>query len=132
MQPTIFTKIINGEIPCHKVYEDDFTLAFMDIHPVQPGMVLVVTKVQIDSYLDLDDATYDALWRAVRFVGRKMVKLYPNKKKIAVQVEGLDVAHVHVKLLPINTGAEFRAKPDFEHEPDHDELARIAEELRGL
>jgi histidine triad (HIT) family protein len=126
---SIFTKIIRGEIPCHKVYEDDKTLAFLDIHPVQPGMVLVVSKNPAETAWNLPDDDYQALWQAVKKVAVRMKQVFPEKQRIGVQVEGLDVPHTHVKLIPINTGEEFRAKPDFSSEPDHIALAEMAKRL---
>jgi histidine triad (HIT) family protein len=128
-EDSIFTKIIRGEIPCHKVYEDDKTFAFLDIHPVQPGMTLVVTKTQAPTFLDLDDEDYTALWQAVQKVAQRMQKVFPEKSKIGIQVEGLDVPHVHVKLIPIDSGEEFRTAPDMTAEPDHTALAEIARKL---
>lgn len=129
MEDSIFTKIIKGEIPCHKIYEDDKTFAFLDIYPVQSGMTLVVTKVQAPTILDLSDEDYQALWAAVRKVATRMKEVFPDKKRIGIQVEGLDVDHVHVKLFPINTGVEFRQEPDTSAEPDHAQLAEIAKRL---
>lgn len=129
MQDSIFTKIVRGEIPCHKVYEDDRTLAFLDIHPIQPGMTLVISKTQVESFMDLSDEDYTALWTTVRKVARRLAEAYPDKKRIAIQVEGLDVPHVHVKLLPIDTGAEFRAEPNMNAEPHHASLAALAKKL---
>ncbi len=129
MQDSIFTKIINGEIPCHKVYEDDKTLAFLDIHPVQPGMTLVISKTPAETFLDLDDEDYIALWRSVQKVAQRLRQAFPGKSKIGIQVEGLDVPHVHVKLIPINSGTEFRAAPDTQAEPDHVALAALAKKL---
>jgi histidine triad (HIT) family protein len=128
---TIFTKIINGEIPCHKVYEDEKTFAFMDIYPIQPGMVLVISKTPVDNFEDLNTEDYQALWSTVQRVAKKLRHVYPAKKKIGVQVEGMDVPHVHVKLLPIDSGAEFRAAQDTSREPDHATLADIAQKLRA-
>jgi histidine triad (HIT) family protein len=130
MEDSIFTKIIKGEIPCHKVYEDDKTIAIMDIHPVQPGMVLVISKIQVEDFMDLPDEDYAALWRTVQRVALRIKEVFPEKRRVAVQVEGLDVPHVHVKLLPIDSGEHFRAKPDFDNEPDHPALAAMAEKLR--
>jgi len=129
MSETIFTKIIRGDIPCHKVYEDERTFAFLDIHPVQPGMVLVVTKTPAETFLELSEQDAAALWSTVRRVGELLRQAYPAKKRIAVQIEGLDVPHVHVKLFPIDSGQEFRAEPP-SAEPDHEELARVAKKLR--
>ncbi len=128
MQETIFTKIVKGEIPCHKVYEDERTFAFLDIHPVQPGMVLVVTKTPYPSFLELTEADAAALWLTVRKVGAGLKAVFPNKKRIGVQIEGLDVPHVHVKLFPVDTGDQFRANPP-SGDPNHEELARIADKI---
>ena len=130
MQDSIFTRIIKGEIPCHKVYEDEKTIAFLDIHPVQPGMTLVVSKAQVAHFEDLDDTSYQALWSTVKKVAHRLRTVFPEKKKIAVQVEGLDVDHAHVKLFPIDTADEFRALADETVEPDHDVLAALAARLR--
>lgn len=128
-EPSIFTKIIRGEIPCHKVYEDDKTFAFLDIHPVQPGMTLVISKTQAPTFLDLSDEDYAALWGTVKKVAQRLQQAFPAKAKIGIQVEGLDVPHVHVKLIPIDTGEEFRAPPDMNAEPDHAALAELAKTL---
>jgi len=129
MEDSIFTKIIKGEIPCHKVYEDDSTLAFLDIHPVQPGMVLIVTKKQVEDFTQLTDDELVSLMSAVKAVAQRMKQVFPDKKRIGVQIEGLDVPHVHVKLFPINSGPEFRAAPDMTTEPDHAALAAMAKKL---
>lgn len=130
MADSIFTKIIKGEIPCHKIYEDENILAFLDIHPAQPGMTLVVTKRQAADFTDLSDSELAALMIAVKKVALRMKRVFPDKKRIGVQIEGLEVPHVHVKLLPINTGAEFHAKQDTDLEPDHEALADMAEKLK--
>jgi histidine triad (HIT) family protein len=129
-EPSIYTKIINGEMPSHKVYEDDKTYAFLDIYPVQPGMTLVVTKKQVEDFTQLGSEDLCALMDAVQKVARRMKEVFPEKKRIGVQIEGLDVPHVHVKIFPIDTGPEFRAEPDRSVEPDHEGLAKIAEKLR--
>ena len=126
---SIFSKIIAGEVPCHKVYEDDKTIIIMDILPIQPGMVLVIPKTEVDNFEDLSDEDYQALWATVKKVAKKMRQVFPTKRKIGVQVEGLDVAHVHVKVFPIDTGAEFHVKPDISIEPNHTALAEIAAKL---
>lgn len=125
---TIFTQIIEGTVPCHKVYEDQRTIAFMDIHPAQPGHVLVVPKVQVDRLEDLEDGDYDALWRAVRKVARKIAaELQP--KRVGIHVEGFDIPHAHVHVLPINHGYVDFAPPDPSLEPDHAALALMAKQL---
>lgn len=128
---SIFTKIIKGEIPSHKIYEDDKTLAFMDIHPVQPGMVVVVPKVQVSHFFELEPEDYQALWNTVKKVAINLKKKFPEKKRITVQVDGLDIDdHVHVKLTPVSTAEELHHIPDTTSEPDHAALAKMAEKLR--
>ena len=129
IEDSIFTKIIKGEIPCHKVYEDDATIAFLDIHPMQPGHVLVVPKVQVTTFLDLDEENANKLWATARKVGKKLEQVFPDKKRIALLIIGLDVDHVHIHLVPINSSDDYRAKQDMSAEPDHEALARMAEQL---
>lgn len=128
MIDSIFTKIIKGGIPCYKVYEDERTLALLGIHPVQPGMTLVVPKMQIDHFADLPDADYQALMATVKRVAQRLGAAFPNKR-IGLQIEGFDVPHVHVKLIPVSSGDEFRAKPDMDTEPDQAALADMAAKL---
>jgi len=131
MQPdSIFTKIIKGEIPSYKIYEDDKTLAFLDIHPVQPGMVLVVPKTQVETFMDLPDEDYIAFWQTVKKVGQRLRQKFPSKKRIAIQVEGLEVPHLHAKLFPFDTADEFRAtKPNAELGANYESLAELAKLL---
>ena len=129
METSIFTKIINGEIPSHKVYEDEHTFAFMDIHPVQPGMVLVVPKVEVDNFEDLDSDSYLQLMTTVKKVALGLRRVFPDKAKIGVQIEGLEVPHTHAKLIPIDSGAEFHAHAP-ETEPDHEKLAELALKIK--
>ena len=128
-EDSLFTKIIKGEIPSYKIYEDDKTFAFLDIHPIQPGMTLVVTKNQVEEFTDLSPDDYRALWDTVQKIAKRMKQIYPGKKRVGVQVEGLDIPHVHVKVFPIDTGDEFRAAADMSADPDHDTLKQIAEKL---
>lgn len=128
-EPSIFTRIIKGEIPCHKVYEDDYALAFMDIHPIQPGHVLVVSKRQVPNFYDLEGADYDGFMHAVKKVAVRLKEVFPQKKRIGVMLEGLDVDHVHAKVFPIDTGDQFRKEPDMSAEPDHAALAEMAKKL---
>ncbi len=128
MNDSIFTKIIKGEIPSHKVYEDEQTLAFMDIHPVQPGHVLVIPKKQVEFVWDLDEADYLALMRTVQKVARRIREVLPAPY-VGQQIVGIDVPHAHVHLIPFHTVAEFRNSPDMSAEPDHAALADIAAQL---
>jgi len=129
-KPSLFTKIINGEIPSHKIYEDELTYAFLDIHPIQPGQVLVVPKTQVDAVWDLSPEDYRALMVTTQKVAQRLREAFPDKSRVAMMVEGLDVAHAHVKVFPFNTSEEFRHVPDSSVEPDHAALTAIADEVR--
>ena len=131
MEDSVFTKIIKGEIPSHKVYEDDKTLAFLDIHPIQTGQTVVVPKTQANFVWDLPTEYYAALMATVQKVGQRLREAFPEKKRIAVRIEGFDVNnHSHVVIIPVNNADEFNAHPNMDAEPDHDALAKTAERLR--
>ncbi len=128
MDESIFTKIIKGEIPCHKIYEDADVLAFLDIHPVQPGHTLVIPKQQIEFVWDVDDELYAKVMLVSKMVATRLKQVL-NTKYVGSQVVGVDVPHAHVHLIPFSTTAEFRNIPDMNAEPDHLELAKLAEKL---
>ena len=126
---SIFRKIVDGEIPSHKIYEDDNVLAFMDIHPIQPGHVLVIPKKEVETFEQLDDELYMQVMTVVKRVASK-IKQELKPKRVGVIIEGFDVPHAHIKVLPINSEAELRHLPNMDEEPDHDALAKMAERLR--
>jgi histidine triad (HIT) family protein len=98
---TIFTKIINGEIPSYKIAEDEKFYAFLDINPLAKGHTLVVPKIEVDYIFDLDDETTKDLFVFCKKVA-KGIKSVIECKKIGITVLGLEVAHAHVHLVPIN------------------------------
>lgn len=128
MEDSIFTKIIKGEIPCYKVYEDEKTLAFLDIYPAVPGQVVVVPKVQVEFVWDLSDDDYNALMLAVQKVARRLREVM-GTKYVGQKIEGVEVPHAHVKLYPFNTVAEFNGPQDTSREPDHAPLSEVAKRL---
>ena len=130
MEESIFTKIIKGQIPAHRVYEDEKVIVIMDISPIQPGHILVIPKVQVEDFYNLEDDDYQALFRVVKQMATKLKAAFPNKKRIAVQIEGLDVPHVHVKMFPIDSSQQFRAL-NSTAEPDHQALAELAEKIKS-
>ena len=99
--PTIFSKIINGEIPCYKVAENYEFLAFLDINPNSTGHTLCIPKIEVDDILDLDESTYKNLMLFSRKVAKSIKKVI-ECKKVSIAVIGLEVPHVHVHLIPIN------------------------------
>lgn len=100
--PTIFSKIIAGEIPCYKIYEDQNYFAFLDINPLAPGHTLVVPKKEIDYIFDLDDQALAGLHLVSRKVALALEKAVPCKR-VGMAVIGLEVPHAHVHLIPLNT-----------------------------
>lgn len=98
---SIFTKIINGEIPCYKVAENDHFFAFLDIDPNAKGHTLCVPKKEVDRLLDLDEETYLGLMKFSRKVGLAIEKTV-DCNRVGMSVIGLEVPHVHVHLIPIN------------------------------
>ena len=99
--PTIFRKIIDGEIPCYKVAENHEFLAFLDINPNSTGHTLCIPKIEVDDILDLDESTYKNLMLFSRKVAKSIKKVI-ECKKVSIAVIGLEVPHVHVHLIPIN------------------------------
>ncbi|GAA4273468.1 HIT family protein [Aquimarina gracilis] len=108
--PTLFTKIINGEIPSYKIAEDENFYAFLDIHPNAKGHTLCIPKKEEDKLFDLDDETYLGLMSFSRKVAKAIEKTVPCKR-VGVAVVGLEVPHVHVHLIPLNQMKEMT----FEH-----------------
>lgn len=131
MEDSIFTKIIKGEIPSVKVYEDDKTFAFMDIQPIQPGQVVVVPKTQAPYVWDLPDEDYAALMNTVQKIGKKMREAFPDKERVGVNIEGLGVQnHAHIKIFPFTTGEEYHHRPDDDEAQEAKDLEKLAGKLR--
>ncbi len=124
----MFSKIVRGEIPCHKIYEDELTMAFLDIHPVQPGHTLVISKKQVEFVWDLDDVTFQAVMATTRKVAQRL-KEVTGRPFIGEEVVGVDVPHAHVHLIPFSTSQGFRRIPDMNADPDHVALAELAAKL---
>ncbi len=129
MEDSIFTKIIKGEVPCHKVYEDDKTIAFLDIYPLTEGHVLVVPKTQIEFIWDLEAEDYQAVMATVQKVGKRLREVM-DAEYVGVEVIGIDVPHAHVHVVPFTTTADLRRKLEPSSEPDHEALAKVAEKIR--
>ena len=129
MQDSIFTKIIKGDIPSHKVYEDDHTLAFLDIHPLTRGHTLVIPKKQVEFVWDLSDEDYEHLMTSVKKVALHL-RATLGVPYVGVQVIGVDVPHAHVQLVPFtNAATEYHGQQDMTAEPDHAALATLAAQL---
>lgn len=102
MQPSIFTKIINKEIPAYIIEETEDFIAFLDVFPLAKGHVLVVPKQQVDYIFDLDETTYKELWAFAQKISKGLEKAIPCKR-IGVAVIGLEVPHAHIHLIPLQS-----------------------------
>lgn len=126
--PTLFTKIINGEIPAYKVAENDEFLAFLDIRPNVKGHTLCIPKKEVNKIFELDEKTYMGLMAFARKVAIGLEKAI-SCKRVGMAVVGLEVPHVHVHLIPLNSMADmnFAQVQDFSEE----EFKQIASEIRS-
>jgi len=104
---SIFTKIINGELPCYKIEETEDFIAFLDVNPNAKGHTLCIPKKEVDKIFDLDEATYNALMSFSRTVALALKKAVPCKR-IGVSVIGLEVPHAHVHLIPLQSMDDAR------------------------
>lgn len=124
---SIFTKIVNGEIPCYKIAETDEFLAFLDVNPNSKGHTLCVPKIEVDKIFDLEETTYNSLMSFSRKVAIAIEKAI-RCKRVGVAVIGLEVPHAHVHLIPLHTmeDARFIKKEKFSVE----EFTEIAEAIK--
>ena len=124
---SIFSKIVNGDIPCYRVAEDDLFLAFLDVNPLVKGHVLVVPKQEVDYVFDLEDDLLAGLTLFAKKVAIKMKRVFPCDR-IGVAVIGLEVPHAHIHLMPINSIADMDfSKPKKKF--DSAELEKIAKSI---
>jgi histidine triad (HIT) family protein len=114
---SIFTKIVNGEIPCYKIAEDERFLAFLDVNPNAKGHTLCIPKQEIDKIFDLDDQTYLGLLQFSKKVATALEKSVPCKR-VGMAVIGLEVPHAHVHLIPLNDMNEMRFQDKVKMTPD--------------
>ena len=125
---TIFSKIVSGEIPSHKVAESNDYLAFLDISPIAEGHVLVIPKQETDYIFDIEDDAYMGMWVFAKIVAQGIKRAIPCLR-VGVAVVGLEVAHAHIHLVPLNTIGDLNFdKPKLSL--TEEELAEIAEKIR--
>ncbi len=128
---SIFTKIINGDIPCYKIAETANCLAFLDLLPLTAGHALVIPKKEVDNYYDLEDGLFEEVNALAKKVSAAIKKTVPCKR-IGVAVIGLEVPHAHVHLVPINTLNDLdfsKERAAFTEEEFKDLAKQIAENL---
>tara|TARA_B100000900_G_scaffold156897_1_gene133388 strand:+ start:368 stop:760 length:393 start_codon:yes stop_codon:yes gene_type:complete len=125
--PSIFTKIVKGEIPSYKVYEDKNFLAFLDINPLKKGHTLVIPKKEVDYIFDIDSKEYQNLWNTAKKIALGMKKVI-ECNRISVVVMGLEVPHAHIHLIPLDTMQDI----DFSQPKlniSNDEMVQIANRI---
>ncbi len=126
---SLFTKIVNGEIPSHKIAEDERFYAFLDIFPLVMGHTLVIPKKEVDYMFDLDDSTLGDLHVFAKPIAKAIQKVVPCKR-IGTAVVGLEVPHAHLHLIPLNQMKDM----DFMQpklQPTQEELAEMAAKIKG-
>ncbi len=126
---SIFTKIVRGEIPCHKIAETDHFLAFLDVFPLAKGHVLVIPKTETDSIFDVETQSYSNLWLFAKDMAQAIEKTMPCKK-VGIAVIGLEVPHAHIHLIPLQSVEDINfSKPKLKLESS--ELSLIAESIKS-
>jgi histidine triad (HIT) family protein len=126
---SVFTKILDGEIPGRFVYRDDISAAFLTIAPITPGHTLVVPVAEVDHWIDLDDDTAAHLMLVAKRVAAAQQRVF-QPRRVGLMIAGMEVPHTHLHVLPIGRESDLdfaKARPDTPGE----ELDRIAEQLRA-
>lgn len=127
--PTVFSRIIDGELPARFVYSDDVCVAFLSINPLQPGHTLVVPREEVDHWIDLDVGTWTHLTQVAQRLGAALQRAY-QPTKVGAMLAGLEVPHVHIHLVPIDDVHDL----DFanaDRDPDPADLDAAAETVRA-
>ena len=124
---TLFTKIVEGQIPCHKIMEDDRFLAFLDIRPINPGHTLVIPKQEINYIFDLEDPLLSGLMIFAKKVAIKIKKVIPCQR-VGIMVAGIEVPHTHIHLIPITKVTELNFA--LAKNATNEELAQVAQKIR--
>ena len=127
---SVFTKIIAGEVPAHRIAEDDAHIAFLDINPLVKGHTLVVPKREVDYYFDLTDAELAALNAFAKRVAAAIYREVPCLR-VGIAVIGLEVPHVHMHLVPLNRMADIDFTREKMH-PSQEELAAVAKRISAV
>ena len=126
---SVFTRIIAGRLPCHKIHEDDLTYSFLAVPPIRLGHVLVVTKQEVDSFLDVADDAYLQVMKNARLIGRA-VQRATRCRRVGTMIQGFEVAHFHYHLVPLDEPADL----DFRRAAHRSgrEMEEMAEKIRSL
>lgn len=132
MNDCVFCKIARKEIPATFVYEDDNVIAFLDLHPMNPGHTLVVPKTHSETFLDMDEVTYSALMHVAHELAKKVHRAFPTPR-LSLLTKGFNVAHTHVHLIPLNDDGDLVGRFGVHLPPasSDEELAEIAARIQS-
>ena len=126
---SIFTKIVNGEIPSYKIYEDETFYSFLDINPMQKGHVLVIPKEETDYLFDIDDDVIAAMTLVSKKIAKALKKAVPCER-VGMMVLGMEVPHAHIHLIPINKESDMSLS-NIRLKLTKEEFEKIAEDIRS-
>ena len=126
---SVFTEIVNGKVPCHKLYEDEKSLVFLDVRPIHPGHSLVIPKREIDYIFDVQDELLQHLIVVAKKVARA-IDLSVDCKRVGVIIAGLEVPHAHIHLVPIRDIRDINFANATEM--TQEKLAEVAEKIRSF
>jgi|TARA_B100001094_G_scaffold152592_1_gene147685 histidine triad (HIT) family protein len=129
MSDSIFTKIINGDIPCYKILENEHFVSFLDINPIKEGHTLVVPKLQVDYIYDLPNDIFAGLFNFSKIVAQKL-KSSIECDRIGISVVGLEVPHAHIHLIPINEISDMSFEKPRIH-PSKIELDKVLKKIKN-
>ncbi len=124
----LFTKIINGEIPAFKIYQDELVTAFLDVHPINKGHALVVPNQEVLKLQELDELTYLHLMKVVRIISLKVETVF-QPPRVAIVVEGFEIPHAHVHIFPAFQSADLHKTADQKLSLNSDEMTDIQQKL---
>jgi histidine triad (HIT) family protein len=127
-EDSVFTKIIKGEIPSNKIYEDDLTIAIIPLHPIALGHVLVIPKKQVEQFFELPDEDYVALMATVKKVAKRMNEVL-KPKRVGLKVVGVDVPHAHIHLIAFDDMSQYNQSEDVNGPVNHNFLEEFAKKL---
>lgn len=127
---TIFTKIINGEIPCYKIAENEHFFAFLDVFPVVKGHVLVVPKQEIDYIFDVPDDILAAMLVFAKPIAKAIEAVVPCRR-VGISVIGLEVPHAHLHLVPLNQLSDMDFREKLNPPPSKDDFELLAEKIKA-
>ncbi len=126
---SLFTRIIQGELPCHKVHEDELTFTFLNINPIQLGHLLIVPKKEVDHAIDCDDASYMKVYENAKQIGQALKKA-TGCDRVGYAVQGFEVPHFHLHLIPMNGPQDFLFENQTPAEPN--DLKSMAMKIQEL